>query len=672
MTRRHAHGRQAAAGVLLTLLAATPVAGIDAVAVGGQTTAAAVMAGFLVSGVRRGGPIWRSQVLLLCAMASGLLAALVRLGWQLATGALPSAVWQANVIVLLWVPFVVGALLLLPPAESRQGFRARAIADGLLAATSLWYLLLGVGVVSRLNDSLLSGAHRIQLIANPIGDVFVVAAALAVYARCRPSHRRLVGLSLTGLTAIACSDLLFALPEDGQLPGPSSLAGFVNELGMVLLVLAAASMRRVTGDDEPSGHSRSAALAGALPFVPLLGCVGLTSSMILEGRGMPQSMLLPALCVALALMGRQLAASQDKQRLVEALRARERDLELEVRRDALTGLGNRAHLVETLSAALSDPDLHPVSVALLDLNDFKVINDNHGHETGDAVLVEVAARIRRAVRSEDLVARLGGDEFAVVATQVRDGAASLATRLLAAFEEPVRVGNRSFCVRASIGLVNGQEGESAAVALACADVAMYGAKEQRRPVSAVEVLTAEGRIRAARRLKVQEAVADPELEQFSVVYQPVVELLTGRVRGMEALLRWNHPELGSVPPDVFIQHAERAGTIGVLGDFVLATALRDLADVQRCTSQRLAVGVNVSPAQLLDGQFAEDALRLVRVHGLDPDQLNVEITEHAFEANLDAVATTIEALTAAGMSVAVDDFGTATPRCSTCSGCPST
>ncbi|MCU1621418.1 MAG: diguanylate cyclase/phosphodiesterase [Frankiales bacterium] len=640
--------------VLLPSLVRDP----DRAALAAQTATELVMAGFLIAGVRRGGPLRRCQLFMLLAMASGLVSALLRLAWHLTTGQLPTSVWQADVVAMLWMPFVVGALLSLPSAESRRGFRLRALADGLLAASSLWYLLLGLGIVKALDDAQLTATHRAQLLTNPIGDVFVIAAALTVYAHCQPAQRRLVGWILAGLTAIACGDVLFAIPDHGQLASPSSPAGLANEVGMLLLVLAAASLRRAEPTSDSLIERTSRSVAGALPFAPLLGCVFMTSRMILVGNGMPQSQVLPALCVALALMGRQYGGARDKERLVQELRARERDLEAEVRRDALTGLGNRTDLVERLVAALADPAQWPVSVALLDLNDFKLINDNHGHETGDAVLVEVASRLRAALREDDVVARLGGDEFAVVASQVADEGAALGRRLLDAFNEPVHVGGQTFSVRASVGLVNGQEGETAAIALACADVAMYEAKDRRGCASALEVLTSDGRARAARRLRIQEALSDPQLAHFSVAYQPVVSLRSGQIHGMEALLRWTHPELGAVPPDVFIPLAERAGTIGLLGDFALTTALRDLAQVQALAPRQLSVGVNVSPGQLLDLEFASRALGHVRSHGLAPGQLNIEITEQAFEANLDAVAASVNALTAGGVSVAVDDFGT--------------
>ncbi|MCW2706203.1 MAG: diguanylate cyclase/phosphodiesterase [Frankiales bacterium] len=630
----------------------------DTCAVLAQAATTVVIVGILLAGLRRGGPLRRCYLLLLPAMVIGLVSCLLRLGWQLATGDLPTAVWQAGAVSVLWVPFVAAALLAIPATESRQGFRVRALADGLLAAASLWYLLLGLGVDRALDASHLSGALRAQLLISPIGDVFLVATALTVCARCRPAHRPMVVWALAGLTVIGCGDVLFAIPEAGHLAHPSGAAGLLNELGLLLLVVGAASTAR-EGHEAGSGVLRRwLGVAGALPFAPLVGCVGVSSKMMVDGNGMPAEQLLPATFVALALMGRQYAGARDKERLVQALRARERDLEAEVRRDALTGLGNRTDLVERLAAALKDPAQWPVSVALLDLNDFKLINDNHGHETGDAVLVEVAGRLRASVRAEDVVARLGGDEFAVVATNVADQGKALGERLLRALEQPVHVGAQRFCVRASIGLVNGQECESPAVALACADVAMYEAKAGTRSASAVAVMTSEGRVRAERRLRLQEAVADPKLEQFAVVYQPVVDLRTGDLRGMEALLRWTHPELGPVSPDVFIPLAERAGTIGRLGDFAMTTALAGLAEVQSLSSRRLVVGVNVSPAQLTDPGLAADAVRYVQENGLRPYQLHVEITEQAFEADLDAVAKSVEALTAAGVGVAVDDFGT--------------
>jgi diguanylate cyclase (GGDEF)-like protein len=352
-------------------------------------------------------------------------------------------------------------------------------------------------------------------------------------------------------------------------------------------------------------------------------------------------------------------SSHDQHRTLTELALSKQAVEAELRIDALTGLGNRTCLTDDLAAALHDPSKWPVVVALLDLNDFKVINDNHGHDTGDALLVEISARLQGCVRDGDTVARLGGDEFAVVATNVQDEGAALGARLRRAFDEPFALRTRQFTVRASIGVVNGQEGQNPPDVLACADVAMYQAKEQRSPTSVVRVLTTDGHLAARRRLQIQEAVVTPDLRQFRVVYQPVVALASGDIRGFEALLRWDHPELGSVPPDQFIPLAELAGSITILGDFVLRTAIADLAAMQAlCLDRRLAVGVNVAPRQLIDPEFVLRALAQLRAHKLAPDQLVLEITEQAFEANLEAVAENLRGFAEAGVSIAVDDFGT--------------
>ena len=630
----------------------------DAVAVAIQSVTLCVVAGFLVAGVRRRDAIWRSRLLLLLAVGAGLGAGTLRLGRGLATGNFGGLFWAADAIALLWAPLVVASLAMIAPGSQRRGFRIRSVADGMIAATSLWYLILGLGLAGALADAHATPVQRALVLAAPIGDVFVVATALAVYARCSTEARRVVGWGVAGFSAIALSDLIFAIPLHDRVLPPSSGAGLLNEVGLLFLVASSASA--VGRWPDGAGRARPRfSITGALPYTPLLGCIVITSRMVLSGSDMPKAQLLPALCVALALVLRQFVGTRDRERLVEQLQERELTLEAELRRDALTGLGNRTHLTERLTEALGDPACWPVAVVLLDLNDFKIINDNHGHHTGDAILVEVAHRLVGCVRPGDSVSRLGGDEFAVVATGVHDDGASLSGRLVDALEQPVVVDNRWFSVRASIGVVNEREGAEPTTVLAHADVAMYQAKERKDRTSTVEILSSEGRHNARRRLRLQEDIAAPDLTQFRVVYQPVVGLATGDLRGVEALLRWDHPDLGPVPPDVFIPLAELSGSIIVLGEYVLRTALADLASLQALGPQRrLAVGVNVSPRQLTDPGLLERTLSCLSEHGLANDQLNLEITEHAFETDLDLVAETLHGFAGAGVSVAVDDFGT--------------
>jgi EAL domain-containing protein (putative c-di-GMP-specific phosphodiesterase class I) len=215
-----------------------------------------------------------------------------------------------------------------------------------------------------------------------------------------------------------------------------------------------------------------------------------------------------------------------------------------------------------------------------------------------------------------------------------------------------------FRLSASVGLVGKEEGDTVAQLLADADGAMYEAKADRSATSLV-LLDPAGRKSVAWRSQVREQVANPVLEQFEVHYQPVVDLASGQMIGMEALLRWNHPVCGPVTPDVFIPLAEECGSIAALGDFVLTTAVRDLAALSvLAPHRRLHVGINVSPRQLAAPAFAERVAQVLAEAGVPPEQLAVEITEQAFETDLDPLQQTVRRLIADGVSVAVDDFGT--------------
>jgi diguanylate cyclase (GGDEF)-like protein len=272
-------------------------------------------------------------------------------------------------------------------------------------------------------------------------------------------------------------------------------------------------------------------------------------------------------------------------------------------------------MTERLTAALADPRQWPIAVAVLDLNDFKFINDNHGHVIGDEVRCSAAQRLTDAVREEDLIVRLGGDEFAVVGTRIAtEHREPFAQRLLRAFEVSLAVGENRFAVSASVGIVVGEPPQTAGELLAHADAAMYRAKDDK---------------------------------------------VTRRIIGFESLLRWQHPELGPVPPDVFIPLAERAGSIGVLGDHVLSTTAADLGRIDwRAPDADIRVGINVSPVQLTRLDFADTFLAQLEREGLPATRVTLEITEQALARNLRAVEDAVGSLALAGIRIAVDDFGT--------------
>jgi predicted signal transduction protein with EAL and GGDEF domain len=256
------------------------------------------------------------------------------------------------------------------------------------------------------------------------------------------------------------------------------------------------------------------------------------------------------------------------------------------------------------------------------------------------------------------VARLGGDEFAVLVVGSADRARAVAQRVSERIAKPVVVGGRRFLVSSSIGVVLASSGdESAHALLSHADIALYEAKA--RDKGGIVVIQGEARAAAARQVYLREQIAQPKLDQFSVVYQPIVDLHTGRIRGLEALLRWMHPELGAVSPADFVPLAEHGGSISILGWHVLETALADLGRWQReHPADRLAVGVNVSVLQLDDPGFAERVLATVDAAGVARDQLVVELTEQALARDFETAVAVVAELRRGGVSVAVDDYGT--------------
>ncbi len=327
--------------------------------------------------------------------------------------------------------------------------------------------------------------------------------------------------------------------------------------------------------------------------------------------------------------------------------------------DTLTGLPNRALLMDRIHEALARRDDTEFALLLIDLDDFKVINDRHGHESGDVVLEVIGRRLTKTVRPTDTVARLGGDEFALLLTGPADEVRRTAQRLAEQIAQPVVVGGRRFLVRASVGVVfpAADDSETAHSLLSHADIALYEAKA--RDKGGVVVIEGPEREAAAKQVYLREQIAQPELDQFSVVYQPIVDLRTGYVRGVEALLRWQHPDLGAVSPADFIPMSEYGGSIQVLGWHVLSRACTQLGRWTReLPDHRLAIGINVSIRQLDEPGFAKRVLELISEQGIAPDQIVLELTEQSLAVDFETAVDVVAELRTGGVSVAVDDYGT--------------
>jgi diguanylate cyclase (GGDEF)-like protein/PAS domain S-box-containing protein len=328
--------------------------------------------------------------------------------------------------------------------------------------------------------------------------------------------------------------------------------------------------------------------------------------------------------------------------------------------DTLTGLANRALFADRLDHALARTDrlAAPVAVLFVDLDDFKAVNDGSGHTAGDELLVAVARRLRETLRPSDTIARLGGDEFAVLIEDAAEPGrpAVAAERLLAALAEPFD-GTR---ITASVGIATGAAGQhDAAELLRHADVAMYAAKAAGKGRSAVFEPEMESAIIGQLRMKAELARA-VELGEFTVYYQPTVELANGRLAGVEALVRWQHPERGLVPPLDFIPLAEQTGLIVPLGRFVLREACRQMSawHTSYPTDPPMTVSVNLSARELDEPGLVDSVRAILAETGLAPAHLVLEITESLLLVDLPATVSILSDLRALGVRLAIDDFGT--------------
>lgn len=328
--------------------------------------------------------------------------------------------------------------------------------------------------------------------------------------------------------------------------------------------------------------------------------------------------------------------------------------------DSLTGLANRALFTDRLDHALQRRESGDVGVILFDVDDFKLINDGLGHAAGDGLLIEVAHRLGELVRSGDTAARLGGDEFAVLLEHTtQDEATRVADRIIAAFLPSFEIASHRITARASIGIAFGHAGSEAASVLREADAAMYTAKHRGKGVWQVydPSMAGDGLLEIELRADLKLAIEHGDL---SVAYQPIVELLTRRIVGVEALARWQHPTRGDIEPTQFIPLAEAADLIVPLGRWILEEACRTVQGWRASAEgpDDLHLSVNISPRQLLHGSIIEHVQAALADSGLEPADLTLEITEGVLVEEAGASLAALEGLKALGVRIAIDDFGT--------------
>jgi diguanylate cyclase len=342
--------------------------------------------------------------------------------------------------------------------------------------------------------------------------------------------------------------------------------------------------------------------------------------------------------------------------------AAERKLDYMAHTDHVTRLPNRHATYARLTAGLDSARANGQQLALLlvDLDNFKLVNDTAGHAVGDELLQHVAEALTRAVRPSDLVGRIGGDEFAIIAGPVpnRAAALALAAGVTQALQAPFQLKQGEFFATASVGFcLYPDDAPTMDELMSSADTALYHAKHggRNRLAEFVPAMTAATQRRAALERELRHAI---EQDRLSVHYQPQFGCAGGALVGVEALLRWNHPEHGPVSPAEFIPIAEDSGLIVPLGRWVLRRACDQVAAWQRAGAPALTVAVNMSARQLREPGFIDDVTRALAQSGLAPGRLELELTESVLMEDVDSAVAFMQAVRALGVRLAIDDFGT--------------
>ena len=549
----------------------------------------------------------------------------------------------------LMIVGLLGILRTVSPGRDMAGL----VDAGLVAVAT--FAVLGILIMDTyVTDDSMELSGRLISLAYPVVDVALIAVAARLVAAVH-LRQSTFALMTIGLFSLLIADTIYGVLGAA---GTFQTGGVADAfwIGFYAFIAAGAlhpSMgERTVARENPMGHITR-------PRLMVLFLVVLAVPVIDLMWGEPFDKILTTVAamlmfslVLLRLMG-----------LMSVVQSKEQQARHDARHDALTGLANRVLFGERVENFVNQRKEGVVSVLFVDLDDFKFINDSLGHQVGDDLLVAVAARLSDCVRTNDLVARLSGDEFAVLLESAvdRQDAVAVAQRVQDSLEAPVVIDDREIMCSASVGIAVERRSniERAETILRAADVAMYRAKskgkgrfeffEQGMHLEAIERLD----------LKTDLQVA-LERGQFELNYQPIVEMHTEKVRGVEALIRWNHPTRGFVMPDRFIQLAEQTGQIVPIGRWVLNEACNQ---VMRWRKEHGAdapqtIAVNLSVRQLHDPKLLEDVADALSASGLEPEALTLEITESMLIEETDRGSRALDQLKAMKVKVAIDDFGT--------------
>lgn len=565
-----------------------------------------------------------------------------------------------------YLMFPVGACIGLAayPVGHVGRSRPRLVADGLIVAAALfqisWVVVLRDAYEADGGDRFAFGMS----LAYPVSDLVVITVAVLVQTRARAGQRRTMSFLTAGVILMALADSAFVyLTAAGQY---DYQIGRLTDIGYLAGLLAIGAAALFAVDDpatEPSLVRVPSRLALWLPYVPVAIAAAVCAPTNLQQSGMAALFFSTIVLVAAVLL-RQFFVVRENRRLLDLVAE-------QALRDPLTGLANRALFNDRLSHAmqLHVRDRQPVAVLSMDLDDFKLVNDNLGHPAGDQLLVLAAQRILGCVRAGDTVARVGGDEFAVLLEGKTEHSRQVARRLMASFDDQFVIEGHDLLLRPSIGLAvaTGDDTDvSAEALLKHADMAMYSAKRSR--TGGVHTFDPEmARIRPKGTGKVGNAGTSTvrllgqlrntiDHAGLSLVYQPKFGLHDGEFVGVEALVRWPHPERGLLGPDKFLPLVREYGLMRSLTDLVVEQALDDVARWQ-ANGVRVPVAVNMFAPSLCDLELPNRILRSLDERDISPDLLTIEITEDLLLDDVDLTRQVLDSLRRRGTRVAIDDFG---------------
>jgi diguanylate cyclase len=555
------------------------------------------------------------------------------------------------------VPVLLLGLFTLPVWPAGSGAKLRAIVDGLLTAGGLllisWHTLLAAIVSSPADSALAQGLS----LAYPICDAIVVTVLVIMWTRATAVSRAPIVMLGLGLGLIAVSDSTFAyLQAQGNFG-----SGNVVDLGWVAgyLVVALGALHAL---DRPISRGRARLprwRSAALPYLSVPAAIVFALQEQFSASGISLFTLVTGLALFSLVLLRQGLSVHENIGLLRRLAAKEVELNHRAEHDGLTDLANRATFVARVDGWLADAPGSTLSAMMfVDLDDFKQVNDSLGHSVGDQAIIDVGRRLQSCMRDGDLVARLGGDEFAIFLTGLPDVGhlVRIAERLIEALNEPFHSSDMHASVCGTIGIAITELGDNAGELLRRADLAMYAAKARGKGLFGIFEPSMHVAMYAPlqRRAALVQAV---EAQEFVLHFQPVVDVATRGLVGMEALIRWNHPSLGQLLPVEFIADLESSGLMVEVGTWVVNEACRQAVRVRRATGRDLFVSVNVSSSQLHDGGFVAVVAQALAASGLPPSALVVELTESGSVAESELVALQLRQLRDTGVRVAIDDFG---------------